>query len=106
MDRMEAEKWEVGAAFLPASLGYLVGTGVFGGLAGLSLPRWRTAQTGLKVIGVSLAMVSQDGVNRSQEEEKEEEEKEEPGGGARRRGPSLTPLGCDVVLRVTTSLSE
>ena len=58
MDRMEAEKWEVGAAFLPASLGYLVGTGVFGGLAGLSLPRWRTAQTGLKVIGVSLAMVS------------------------------------------------
>ena len=55
---MEVEKWEVGAAFLPASLGYLVGTGVFGGLAGLSLPRWRTAQTGLKVIGVSLAMVS------------------------------------------------
>ena len=102
MDRMEAEKWEVGAAFLPASLGYLVGTGVFGGLAGLSLPRWRTAQTGLKVIGVSLAMVSRDGVSRSQEEEEEEEEP----GGARRRGPSLTPLGCDVVLRVTTSLSE
>ena len=58
LDRMEVEKWEVGAAFLPASLGYLVGTAVFGGLAGLALPRWRTAQTGLKVIGVSLAMVS------------------------------------------------
>ena len=63
LDRMEVERWEVGAAFLPASLGYLVGTGVFGGLAGLSLPRWRTAQTGLKVIGVSLAMVSRDGVS-------------------------------------------
>ena len=55
---MEVEKWEVGAAFLPASLGYLLGTGVFGGLAGHTLARWRTAQTGLKIIGISLAMVS------------------------------------------------
>ena len=62
LDRMEVERWEVGAAFLPASLGYLLGTAVFGGLAGPSLARWRTAQTGLKVVGVSLAMVSLDGV--------------------------------------------
>ena len=61
---MEVEKWEVGAAFLPASLGYLLGTGVLGGLAGLSRPRWRTAQTGLRVVGVSLAMVSEDNVRR------------------------------------------
>ena len=64
LDRMEVEKWEVGAAFLPASLGYLLGTGVLGGLAGLSRPRWRTAQTGLRVVGVSLAMVSEDNVRR------------------------------------------
>ena len=67
LDRMEVERWEVGAAFLPASLGYLLGTAVFGGLAGPSLARWRTAQTGLKVVGVSLAMVSL----RCQEEEEE-----------------------------------
>ena len=53
---MDVEKWEVGAAFLPASVGYLVGTGVFGGL-GHKMGRWRAAQTGLKLIGVSLAMV-------------------------------------------------
>ena len=63
LDRMEVERWEVGAAFLPASLGYLLGTAVFGGLAGPSMARWRTAQTGLKVVGVSLAMVSLDGVS-------------------------------------------
>ena len=57
IDRMDVEKWEVGAAFLPASVGYLVGTGVFGGL-GHKMGRWRAAQTGLQVIGVSLAMVS------------------------------------------------
>ena len=61
---MEVEKWEVGAAFLPASLGYLLGTGVLGGLAGLSRPRWMTAQTGLRVVGVSLAMVSEDNMRR------------------------------------------
>ena len=56
MDRMDVEKWEVGAAFLPASVSYLVGTNVFGSL-GHKMGRWRAAQTGLRVIGVSLAMV-------------------------------------------------
>ena len=64
---MEVEKWEVGAAFIPASLGYLLGTGVFGGLAGHTLARWKTAQTGLKIIGISLAMVSCEGAREGQE---------------------------------------
>ena len=57
MDRMNVEKWEVGAAFLPASVAYLVGTKVFGSL-GHRVGRWRAAQNGLRVIGISLAMVS------------------------------------------------
>ena len=56
MDRMTVEKWEVGAAFLPASVAYLIGTNVFGSL-GHRMGRWRSAQAGLMVIGTSLAMV-------------------------------------------------
>lgn len=32
MDIMDAPKWQLGAAFLPASISYLVGTNVFGPL--------------------------------------------------------------------------
>ena len=37
------------------------------GLAGHTLARWRTAQTGLKIIGISLAMVSCQGARGGQE---------------------------------------
>ena len=30
MDTMHSEKWELGAAFLPASISYLIGTNLFG----------------------------------------------------------------------------
>ena len=31
--RMNSEKWQLGAAFLPASVSYLIGTNVFGRIA-------------------------------------------------------------------------
>ena len=54
---MSVEKWEIGAAFLPASISYLIGTNMFG-LLGHRIPRWRAAQLGLMAIGTCLAMVS------------------------------------------------
>ena len=54
---MSVEKWEIGAAFLPASVSYLIGTNMFGVL-GNKIGRWRAAQLGLMVIGTCLAMVS------------------------------------------------
>ena len=54
---MDIEKWEVGAAFLPASISYLIGTNMFGSLAH-KMGRWRAAQLGLMLIGTCLAMVS------------------------------------------------
>ena len=53
---MDIEKWEVGAAFLPASISYLIGTNMFGSLAH-KMGRWRAAQLGLMLIGTCLAMV-------------------------------------------------
>lgn len=32
MDTMDASRWEQGAAFLPASISYLIGTNLFGPL--------------------------------------------------------------------------
>lgn len=32
MDTMNAPKWQLGAAFLPASISYLIGTNLFGPL--------------------------------------------------------------------------
>ena len=57
MDRMGSQKWELGAAFLPASVSYLIGTNMFGSL-GHRMGRWRAAQIGLAVIGTCLIMVS------------------------------------------------
>ncbi|CAL8082082.1 unnamed protein product [Orchesella dallaii] len=56
MDKMEAEKWELGAAFLPASISYLVGTNVFGPL-GHRIGRWLAAMIGLIVIGICLLCI-------------------------------------------------
>lgn len=33
LDTMKAKKWQQGAAFLPASISYLIGTNIFGPLA-------------------------------------------------------------------------
>ena len=53
---MGSEKWELGAAFLPASVSYLIGTNMFGPL-GHQIGRWKAAQIGLAVIGTCLILV-------------------------------------------------
>lgn len=54
---MGSESLELGAAFLPASVSYLIGTNLFGSL-GHTMGRWRAAQIGLAVIGTCLISVS------------------------------------------------
>ena len=56
MDKMGSERWELGAAFLPASISYLVGTNLFGPL-GHKMGRWKAALVGLAVIGLALILV-------------------------------------------------
>lgn len=56
MDTMNASNWEQGAAFLPASISYLIGTNVFGPL-GHRMGRWLASLIGLVVIGIALLMV-------------------------------------------------
>lgn len=53
MDRMNAEKWQLGAAFLPASISYLIGTNLFGPL-GHKVGRWLASLVGLYIIGFAL----------------------------------------------------
>ena len=57
MDKMDAEKWQLGAAFLPASISYLIGTNLFGPL-GHKMGRWLASLIGMFVIGLALMMVS------------------------------------------------
>jgi len=56
MEKMGSEKWELGAAFLPASISYLIGTNLFGPL-GHKMGRWRASLVGLAIIGVALILV-------------------------------------------------
>lgn len=56
MDSMNASKWEQGAAFLPASISYLIGTNIFGPL-GHKMGRWLASLVGLLVIAVSLLSI-------------------------------------------------
>lgn len=56
MDRMDAEKWQLGAAFLPASISYLIGTNLFGPL-GHRMGRWLASLIGLSLIGLALIFV-------------------------------------------------
>ncbi|XP_021948937.1 synaptic vesicular amine transporter [Folsomia candida] len=56
MDTMNAPKWQLGAAFLPASISYLIGTNLFGPL-GHRIGRWLAAMIGLIVIGICLLCI-------------------------------------------------
>jgi len=56
MDKMGAQKWELGAAFLPASISYLIGTNLFGPM-GHKMGRWRASLVGLAIIGIALILV-------------------------------------------------
>ncbi|XP_054716719.1 synaptic vesicular amine transporter-like [Uloborus diversus] len=56
MDTMNAPKWQQGAAFLPASISYLIGTNLFGPL-GHRMGRWLSTMVGLLIIGVCLLLI-------------------------------------------------
>jgi DHA1 family solute carrier family 18 vesicular amine transporter 1/2 len=57
MDKMDAPKWQLGAAFLPASISYLIGTNLFGPL-GHRIGRWLASLIGMILIGLSLILVA------------------------------------------------
>ncbi|KRZ16633.1 Synaptic vesicular amine transporter, partial [Trichinella zimbabwensis] len=58
MDTMKANSATTGAAFLPASISYLIGTNVFGPLAH-RIGRWLSAMLGLLTIGGCLIAIPQ-----------------------------------------------
>ncbi|KAK1905667.1 Synaptic vesicular amine transporter [Dissostichus eleginoides] len=57
METMCSKKWQLGVAFLPASISYLIGTYIFGTLA-LKMGRWLCALIGITVVGISVICVS------------------------------------------------
>ncbi|XP_037322428.1 synaptic vesicular amine transporter [Pungitius pungitius] len=56
METMCARKWQLGVAFLPASISYLIGTYIFGTLAH-KMGRWLCALIGITVVGISVICV-------------------------------------------------
>ena len=56
INTMHSENWQLGAAFLPASISYLIGTNLFGRIA-YKYGRWLCSMIGLIVIGIALLMV-------------------------------------------------
>ena len=65
MDKMNAEKWQLGAAFLPASISYLIGTNLFGPL-GHKMGRWLASLLGFFLIGFALIFVRQSLISNKQ----------------------------------------
>uniref|UniRef100_T1IUU3 Major facilitator superfamily (MFS) profile domain-containing protein n=1 Tax=Strigamia maritima TaxID=126957 RepID=T1IUU3_STRMM len=53
---MDAPTWQLGAAFLPASIAYLIGTNLFGPL-GHKIGRWLAAMIGLFTISICLICI-------------------------------------------------
>ncbi|KAM6191339.1 chromaffin granule amine transporter [Sarcoramphus papa] len=56
MQTMCSPKWQLGMAFLPASISYLIGTNLFGILAN-KMGRWLCSLIGMAVVGISLLCV-------------------------------------------------
>ncbi|NWH58502.1 VMAT1 protein, partial [Geococcyx californianus] len=56
MQTMCSPKWQLGMAFLPASVSYLIGTNLFGILAN-KMGRWLCSMIGMVVVGISLLCV-------------------------------------------------
>ncbi|NWI25117.1 VMAT1 protein, partial [Sula dactylatra] len=56
MQTMCPPKWQLGMAFLPASVPYLIGTNLFGILAN-KMGRWLCSLIGMAVVGISLLCV-------------------------------------------------
>uniref|UniRef100_A0A8C0H356 Solute carrier family 18 member A2 n=1 Tax=Chelonoidis abingdonii TaxID=106734 RepID=A0A8C0H356_CHEAB len=56
METMCSRKWQLGIAFLPASISYLIGTNIFGVLAH-KMGRWLCALLGMIIVGISILCV-------------------------------------------------
>ncbi|XP_076021260.1 synaptic vesicular amine transporter [Genypterus blacodes] len=56
METMCARKWQLGVAFLPASVSYLIGTYIFGKLAH-KIGRWLCAVIGMVLVGMSVICI-------------------------------------------------
>ncbi|XP_061448562.1 chromaffin granule amine transporter isoform X2 [Rhineura floridana] len=56
MQTMCSPEWQLGIAFLPASLSYLIGTNLFGMLAN-KMGRWLCSLIGMVVVGISLLCI-------------------------------------------------
>ncbi|TDH12628.1 hypothetical protein EPR50_G00048950 [Perca flavescens] len=56
MQTMCSPKWQLGMAFLPASISYLIGTNLFGVLAN-KMGRWLCSMLGMFIVGISLLCV-------------------------------------------------
>ncbi|KAM3834997.1 synaptic vesicular amine transporter isoform 2-T3 [Vipera latastei] len=56
METMCSSKWQLGVAFIPASISYLIGTNLFGGLAH-KMGRWLCALIGMIIVGISVLCV-------------------------------------------------
>ncbi|XP_063848069.1 synaptic vesicular amine transporter-like isoform X2 [Scylla paramamosain] len=56
MDTMDAEEWQLGIVFIPASVSYLIGTNLFGPLGHL-MGRWLASLLGLFIIGICLMSI-------------------------------------------------
>ncbi|EHB13433.1 Synaptic vesicular amine transporter [Heterocephalus glaber] len=56
METMCSRKWQLGIAFLPASISYLIGTNIFGILAH-KMGRWLCALLGMIIVGVSILCI-------------------------------------------------
>ncbi|NXX32336.1 VMAT1 protein, partial [Nicator chloris] len=56
LQTMCSPQWQLGMAFLPASISYLVGTNLFGILAN-RMGRWLCSMIGMAVVGISLLCV-------------------------------------------------
>ncbi|XP_068111371.1 synaptic vesicular amine transporter [Hyperolius riggenbachi] len=56
METMCSRKWQLGVAFLPASVSYLIGTNIFGPLAH-RIGRWLCAFIGMVLVGISIICV-------------------------------------------------
>ncbi|XP_060624488.2 synaptic vesicular amine transporter [Anolis sagrei] len=56
METMCSKKWQLGVAFIPASISYLLGTNLFGVLAH-KIGRWLCALIGMIVVGISILCV-------------------------------------------------
>uniref|UniRef100_A0A674BUX7 Solute carrier family 18 member A1 n=1 Tax=Salmo trutta TaxID=8032 RepID=A0A674BUX7_SALTR len=56
MQTMCSPKWQLGMAFLPASISYLIGTNLFGLLAN-KMGRWLCSMIGMFIVGISLLCV-------------------------------------------------